>query len=179
MGICAPQPASGRPDGTPISACPADPEPINGTLARATKVSYPASQNLASLSSRVSQKSHYIAVVDDEPAVCKAFERVLRAAKFDVATFSSGSSFLASLNNRMPACVVLDLHMPNMNGFDVQSHLASSPANRVAIVVVTAHDSPESEQRSLAGGAAAYLTKPLEAKPLVEAIRAAIAAKAL
>jgi len=123
----------------------------------------------------VSQASQYIAVVDDEPAVCKAFERLLRAAKFDVATFSSGSAFLASRNNRMPACVVLDLHMPNMNGFDVLSHLASSPT---AVVVVTAYDSPESKQRSLAGGAAAYLTKPLEAKTLVDAIRAAIAAKA-
>jgi len=123
----------------------------------------------------VSHASQYIAVVDDEPAVCKAFERLLRAGKFDVATFASGSAFLASLNNRMPACVVLDLHMPNMNGFDVQSHLASSPT---AVVVVTAYDSPESKQRSLAGGAAAYLTKPLEAKTLVDAIRAAIAGKA-
>jgi len=68
----------------------------------------------------------------------------------------------------MPACVVLDLHMPNMNGFDVLSHLASSPT---AVVVVTAYDSPESKQRSLAGGAAAYLTKPLEAKTLVDAAR--------
>src|SRR5258705_7435483 len=178
MGICAPQPATRRPYGTPFSAGRADPAPTNGILACATKVSYPALQNLASLSSRVSQESQYIAVVDDEPAVCKAFERLLRAAKFDVATFSSGSAFLASLNNRMPACVVLDLHMPDMNGFDVQSHLASSPTNQVGVVVVTAHDSPESKQRSLAGGAAAYLTKPLEAKTLVDAIRAAIAGKA-
>jgi len=126
----------------------------------------------------VNQASLYIAVVDDEPAVCKAFERLLRAAKFDVATFSSGSAFLASLANRMPACVVLDLHMPNMNGFDVLSHLASSQTNRVAVVVVTAYDSPESKQRSLAGGAAAYLTKPLEAKTLVDSIRAAIAGTA-
>jgi len=126
----------------------------------------------------VNQASLYIAVVDDEPAVCKAFERLLRAAKFEVATFSSGSAFLASRNNRLPACVVLDLHMPDMNGFDVLSHLASSQTNRVAVVVVTAYDSPESKQRSLAGGAAAYLTKPLEAKTLVDSIRAAIAGTA-
>ena len=126
----------------------------------------------------MSQALQYIAVVDDEAAVCKGFERLLRAAKFDVATFSSGSAFLASLAIRTPACVVLDLHMPDMNGFDVQSHLASSAAIAMGVVVVTAHDSPESKQRSLAGGAAAYLTKPLEAKTLVDAIRAAIAAKA-
>ncbi len=120
----------------------------------------------------------YIAVVDDEPAICKAFERLLRAAKFEVTTFSSGEAFLSSLTSRAPACVVLDLHMPGMNGFALQSRLAADPFSRVAVVVVTAHDSPEAQQRALAGGAAAYLRKPVEAKQFLDAIRAAIAAKA-
>jgi two-component system, LuxR family, response regulator FixJ len=119
----------------------------------------------------------YIAVVDNEPSVCKAFERLLRVARFDVVTFPSGEVFLSSLKNRAPACVVLDLHMPGMTGFDVQSRLKADPANKVAVIVVTAHDTPESQQRAIAGGASAYFTKPVEAKPLLDAIRAAITTK--
>jgi CheY-like chemotaxis protein len=52
-----------------------------------------------------------------------------------------------------------------MNGFDVLSHLTADPTNKVAVVVVTAHDSPESQQRVLDGGAAAYFRKPVDAKP--------------
>jgi FixJ family two-component response regulator len=126
----------------------------------------------------VSAVRPYVAVVDDEPAVCKAFERLLRAARFDVITFCSGAAFLLSLGDRTPDCVVLDLHMPGMNGFEVQTHLAADPALHVAIIVVTAHDSPVSQQRALQGGAAAYLRKPVEARLLLDAIRAAIAAKA-
>jgi FixJ family two-component response regulator len=115
-------------------------------------------------------------VVDNEPSVCKAFERLLRLAKFDVVTFLSGTAFLSSLENRKPACVLLDLNMPGMSGFDVQARLAADPANRAAVIVVTAHDSIESQQSAMAGGAVAYFRKPVESKPLLEAIRAAVAA---
>lgn len=122
----------------------------------------------------VSEVLPLVAVVDDEPSVCKAFARLLRSAKYQVATFGSGTAFLASLANRMPDCVILDLHMPGMNGFDVQSRLSAKLAGRVAVVVITAHDSPESQQRALAGGACAYLRKPVDARPLLEAVRMAI-----
>jgi len=114
--------------------------------------------------------------VDDEPAVCRAFARLLRAARFDVETFDSGDAFLASLATRRPGCVVLDLHLPGKSGFDVQSTLSSDPIGRVPVIIITAHDSPEAQQRALAGGAAAYLRKPVDAQPLIDAIRAAMSA---
>jgi FixJ family two-component response regulator len=120
----------------------------------------------------------YIAVVDDEPAVCKAFERLLRAARFEVSTFASGAAFLFSLSERIPDCVILDLHMPGISGFDVQSRLTSNPEFMTAIVIVTAHDSVELQQRALAGGASSYLRKPVDAAPLLDAVRAAIAERA-
>jgi FixJ family two-component response regulator len=116
----------------------------------------------------------FIAVVDDEPAVCKALERLLRAAKFEVSTFCSGTAFLESLSNRRPDCVVLDLHMPGVNGFEVQSKLVNDPAGAIGVVIITAHDSTESQERAMAAGAVAYLRKPVDAQPLLEAIRAAI-----
>ena len=119
----------------------------------------------------VSETAAYIAVVDDEPAVCKAFGRLLRAAHFDVQTFGSGADLLASLPSRKPHCVVLDLHMPDMNGFEVQSRLA---AIDVGVVIISADDSRESRQRVMDRGAAAYLHKPVDREALVDAVRSAI-----
>jgi FixJ family two-component response regulator len=114
-------------------------------------------------------------VVDDEPSVCKAFARLLRAARFDVSTFASGDEFLSSLLQRKPDCVVLDLHMPGLNGFDVQARLTANPDGHIPVVIITAHDSPEAQQRAMAAGALAYLRKPVDAEPLLDAIRNATA----
>ena len=116
-----------------------------------------------------------IAVVDDEPAIVRALARLLRFANFDVATFTSGATFLASLDSAKPACVVLDVHMPGMGGLDVQAQLAADTAHHVPVVMVTAQDSPSTQQRAMEGGASAYLRKPMEATALLDAIRSAIA----
>jgi FixJ family two-component response regulator len=141
-----------------------------------TKVPYRLPANSRSVP-HVSDAPPFIAVVDDEPPVLKALERLLRAAKFEVATFGSGAEFLSSLATRAPDCVVLDLQMPGMNGFEVQTRLAAEPTVRVPVVIITAHDSPLSQQRAMAGGAWAYLRKPVDAQPLLDAIRAAVARK--
>ena len=72
-----------------------------------------------------------------------------------------------------PDCVVLDLHMPQVNGFAVQARLAET-GSRVPVVVITGHDSSESRERALAGGAAAYLRKPVDDQALLEAIQQAV-----
>lgn len=114
-----------------------------------------------------------IAIVDDEDSVRKALERLLRSAGMEVATFASGTEFLAGVQSRRTDCVVLDLHMPKMSGFEVQLQL-SRLGNGVAVVVITGHDTPESHARALAGGAAAYLLKPIDEQVLLDAISAAI-----
>ena len=115
-----------------------------------------------------------IAVVDDEESILKALERLLRVAGFDVKTFNSGADFISSLAVRLPDCVVLDLHMPRLNGFAVQEQLLAS-GKRVPVVVITGHDTPEAKQRVLQNGAAAYLRKPVDEKLLLRAIEDATA----
>jgi FixJ family two-component response regulator len=115
-----------------------------------------------------------IAVVDDEEPVRKALQRLLRSAGMDVETFPSGAEFLDSLRIREPDCLVLDLHMPGVNGFEVQARLRES-GWRLPIVVITGHDTPEAQARSLTGGADAYLLKPIDDRVLLDAINAAIA----
>ena len=114
-----------------------------------------------------------IAVVDDEESVRKALHRLLRSAGFAVETFPSGADFLLSIKDHEPACVVLDLHMPQVNGFEVQAALTNS-GGRVPVVIVTGHDTPQARARVMACGAKGYLRKPVDDLMLIAAIQAAI-----
>lgn len=114
-----------------------------------------------------------IAVVDDEESVRIALRRLLRSAGFDVETFSSGAAFLDSLKSHQPDCVILDLHMPQVNGFAVQARLAETHLG-LPIVVITGHDSAETRERALASGISAYLRKPMDDQALLDAITHAI-----
>jgi hypothetical protein len=67
----------------------------------------------------MSRECPLIAVVDDEPAVRTALRRLLDSAGIEAKAFATGEQFLASLDNDTPDCLVLDLHMPEMTGFDV------------------------------------------------------------
>jgi FixJ family two-component response regulator len=114
-----------------------------------------------------------VAVVDDEEAVRMALRRLLRSANLNVETFSSGAEFLESVKGHQPDCVVLDLHMPQVGGFAVQARLAEAGL-RLPTVVITGHDSDETRERALAGGAAAYLRKPVDDQALLDAITEAV-----
>jgi len=114
-----------------------------------------------------------IAIVDDEESVRKALSRLLRAAGFSVETFSSGAEFLRAVEIRPPQCVVLDLRMPHVSGFDVQRALKQANAN-VPVVIITGDDSPESRADALRHGAKAYLRKPVDDATLIDAIQTAI-----
>jgi FixJ family two-component response regulator len=118
-----------------------------------------------------------IAVVDDEESVRKALSRLMGTAGYDVKTFESGDAFLACVAaQRAPDCLVLDLHMPGLSGFDVQARLArTTPA--IPIVVITGHDIPEAGERVLAAGASAYLRKPVDGQVLLDAVASAIVAR--
>lgn len=115
-----------------------------------------------------------IAVVDDEEPVRIALRRLLRSANLDAETFPSGAEFLESLKDHQPDCVILDLHMPQINGFAVQARLAEAGI-RLPVIVITGHDAADTRASALAGGVSAYLRKPVDDQTLLTAISAAIA----
>jgi len=90
----------------------------------------------------VTRTKSLIAIVEDEEPIRKALRRLLRSAGMDVKSFPSGVEFLESLTTQWPDCVVLDLHMPVMNGFEVQARLAELRVS-VPVVIITGHDSDE------------------------------------
>jgi len=121
------------------------------------------------------KKNHLaISVVDDEESVRKALSRLLRSAGMTVKTFSGGAEFLQSLADCKPDCVVLDINMPVMTGFDVLDRLATTKVP-FPVVVITGLDSSEAHGRALGAGAVAYLRKPVNDQALLDAIAASTA----
>lgn len=113
-------------------------------------------------------------MVDDEAPVCRALSRLLQSNGFHVETFPSGASFLDSIEHHAPSCVVLDHHMPEMTGLEVQARLNAMPSS-IPVIFITGHDVPELRQRAIDSGASAYLCKPVDQDELFDAVRHAIA----
>jgi FixJ family two-component response regulator len=112
---------------------------------------------------------HFIAVVDDDASVLRALKRLLLAWSHRVQTFESAKAFLASLQGERPDCLIVDLHMPEMTGLELQRHMTQSGIN-IPTIVITAHAEKDTDQRCKSAGAVAFLTKPLDDQSLLAAI---------
>ena len=109
-----------------------------------------------------------VAIVDDDTSVRRALARLLAASRFEASTFESGRDFLESLEVCRPDFVVLDLHMPGMNGLDVLAALADAGL-ALPVIMITGHATPETQARCEAAGAVAYLSKPLDQAAFLKA----------
>ena len=114
-----------------------------------------------------------VSIVDDEPSVRDALARLLRAQSLDAKAFDSAAAFIASLDDFSPDCLVVDFHMPEMTGLELQQYLQQARIG-IPTVVITAHDDDKARELCIASGASAFLIKPLSNSVLIEAIRAAI-----
>ena len=109
-------------------------------------------------------------VVDDDAGVLKALSRVLRAEGWEVETFDSAEAFLARPNPAAPACLVLDVSLPGIDGLELQRRLAEA-VDALPIVFMTGHGDIPMSVRAIKAGAADFLTKPVRAAALVAAVR--------
>ena len=121
----------------------------------------------------MSRNAPLLAVVDDDADVRVALKRLAMSAGLDVEAFASGAEFLRSMQDHEPDCLVLDLHMPEMNGFDVQAALATS-SSTIPVVVITGRDTEDARARAMQLGASAYLPKPVDHEALLAAIDVAV-----
>jgi FixJ family two-component response regulator len=115
----------------------------------------------------------WIAVVDDDPSVLRALQRLLRTHAFHPKTFASAREFLAALAGGLPECLIVDLQMPEMSGLELHQHLTNEGI-AIPTIIITAHDDSDARRRCEAAGIAAYLLKPLEDVSFFAAINTAI-----
>ena len=112
-------------------------------------------------------------VVDDDPSVGKALERLLRSAGHDVRTFTSALEFIEGRELAAPACLVLDLNMPGLNGLELQEYLADKEIS-LPIVFITGYGTVPESVKAMKAGAVDFLQKPFSDRDLLSAISHAI-----
>ena len=111
-----------------------------------------------------------IAIVDDDASVRRSLHRLVQAAGYLVETFASAREFLEWLPRNRAACLVLDVHMNEMSGFNLQKRLA------VPIIFITAHDDETTRERIEKSGAIGHLRKPFDEQTVLDAISRAVGA---
>jgi two-component system OmpR family response regulator len=114
--------------------------------------------------------AHRILVVDDEPNIVDVVAMALRFQGFDVATAATGQEALTQVGAFRPHLMVLDVMLPDMEGFAVAARLGAQ-RGQVPIIFLTARDATEDKLRGLTTGGDDYVTKPFSLEELVARIR--------
>jgi two-component system, OmpR family, response regulator len=115
-------------------------------------------------------RPHRVLVVDDEPNIVDVISMALRFQGFEVESAGTGADAIAAVAAFKPELIVLDVMLPDMEGFDVARRLGAERA-RVPIVFLTARDSTEDKIRGLTIGGDDYVTKPFSLEELVARVR--------
>jgi DNA-binding NtrC family response regulator len=113
-------------------------------------------------------------VVDDDVSVREALSSLFRSAGLTVKTFASASDSLEGLKKERPGCLVLDIQLPDINGFELQQRLATDDI-QIPIIFLTGHGDIPMSVRAIKAGAVEFLTKPFDDEYLLETVRTAIA----
>lgn len=114
-----------------------------------------------------------IFIVDDDDSVCRALKTLLMTFDFEVKTFTSAKSFFDAVPNDMPGCLVLDIHMPGLDGWETQKKILNSGSER-PVIFISAEKQDNASVRALKVGAVGFLQKPVNGQTLVDLINVAL-----
>jgi FixJ family two-component response regulator len=121
----------------------------------------------------VDPQDHIVFIVDDDRRICEALSDLLSTFDLSVVTFGSAAEYLAYPIPDVPACLILDVELPDISGLDLQSQIQQG--NHPQIVFVTGRGDIPSSVRAMKAGAVDFLTKPFVEADLIRAVHAAIA----
>jgi FixJ family two-component response regulator len=130
------------------------------------------------MNTKPSDERTSVVIVDDDPSVRVGLHRLCHILGLDVTSYASGREFLASLHDgsSLIDCLLLDAHMPEMNGIELRLNLVARGVD-IPTIIFSGDDAPMMSERSLASGVVAYLRKPFGGDELLEAIGRAVATK--
>lgn len=112
-------------------------------------------------------------IVDDDESVRTALQRLLSAHGTKVETFSSGQAFLESGPPQCPACIIMDVRMPNATGLEIQEELARRGIE-TPVIFLTGHATVPTSVRAMRSGAVDFLSKPVDENDLMTAVYGAL-----
>jgi FixJ family two-component response regulator len=112
-------------------------------------------------------------VIDDDPDIRAAMQRLLETVSLHAELFAAAQDFLRRKMPEVPSCLVLDLRLPGMSGLEVQRRLIESGV-KIPIIFITAHGDIPTSVRAMKSGAVEFLTKPFRDKDLLDAIEQAL-----
>jgi FixJ family two-component response regulator len=120
----------------------------------------------------VAETVQCVFIVDDDESVLSSLRLLVESAGHRSVTFASADQFLQSGLMKNADCLILDIRMPRMNGFELQEYLTASGI-RIPVIFITGHDSFGMEEKAMKLGAVAYLRKPFDEKSLLDSIQRA------
>ncbi len=110
-----------------------------------------------------------IFIVDDDESVCRALSILLVTYGFTVDTFTSAEEFFRAVPNSVPGCLILDIHMPGLDGWETLQRLLASGSNR-SVIIISADKNEGLNEEALKAGAVGFLQKPFNDHELVDLI---------
>ncbi len=113
-----------------------------------------------------------IYIVDDDESVCRSLKLLMGTYGFLVETFPSADKFFSAVPNSALGCLIMDIHMPGLNGWEAQEKLMKSGSNR-PVIIITADKNDGLEEQALKAGAVGFLQKPFNDQELVDLINLA------
>jgi FixJ family two-component response regulator len=114
-----------------------------------------------------------VVVVDDDISVRESLELLLQNEGWQPALFESAQEFLTRLPTVAPSCLILDVNLPDLSGLDIQQRISDEKSS-IPIIFITGYGDIPTSVRAIKAGAAEFLTKPLDDKILIEAVRSAV-----
>ena len=114
-----------------------------------------------------------ISIIDDDASVRLATNRLVRSLGYITHAFASADEFLRSPQVNATSCVIADIHMPGMDGVQLQRHLRAQ-GSRLPIIFITAFPDESIRARALEGGAVCFLAKPFDATTLIKCLDVAL-----
>ena len=112
----------------------------------------------------------WVGIIDDDPSIRSSLARVFRVDGIRVETFASAEEFLDRTVTGEPQCIVLDVHLGRLSGFELQDRLVALGSS-TPIIFITAHEEIPSSRLARRAGACGYLRKPFDTEALIALVR--------